>query len=214
MQRLPAPARRRVKENPLLRREVDDKLVPAAWRKAVFANAALPQGSVPRDTYVVCVLEQLYRALQRRDVFASPSHRIQPQGPASSPGPEKDLTTSVVALLVSEACNIGMTPVTNPAHDALTRSRLVHVDQFYLRADTIAAANAMLIEAQSEAPIVAYWGEGLLARSTGCASWSRCGPSARPRRRSTSGSSAASPGSTPSTTRSRHRTDGRPGHAA
>ena len=26
----------------------------------------------------------------------------------------KDLTTSVVALLVSEACNIGMTPVINP----------------------------------------------------------------------------------------------------
>ncbi len=54
----------------------------------------------------------------------------------------KDLHTSVVALLVSEACNIGLTPVTNPGVEALTRSRLVHVDQFYLRADTIAAANA------------------------------------------------------------------------
>ncbi|WSR19019.1 Tn3 family transposase [Streptomyces sp. NBC_00853] len=50
----------------------------------------------------------------------------------------KDLTTPVVALLVSEACNIGMTPVINPNYEALTRARLVHVDQYYLRADTIA----------------------------------------------------------------------------
>jgi len=73
----------------------------------------------------------------------------------------------VVALLVSEACNIGMTPVTNPGHEALTRARLVHVDQYYLRADTIAAANAALIVAQSEVPIVAYWGDGLLASVDG-----------------------------------------------
>jgi hypothetical protein len=66
----------------------------------------------------------------------------------------KDLTTSVVALLVSEACNIGMTQVINPNFEALTRSRLVHVDQYYLRADTIAAANAALIEAQAQVPIV------------------------------------------------------------
>ncbi|GAU71422.1 putative transposase [Streptomyces sp. NBRC 110611] len=49
----------------------------------------------------------------------------------------KDLATSVVALLVSEVCNIGMTPVINPNIEALTRVRLVHVDQYYLRADTI-----------------------------------------------------------------------------
>ena len=73
----------------------------------------------------------------------------------------------MVALLVSEACNIGMTPVTNPGHEALTRARLVHVDQYYLRADTIAAANAALIVAQSEVPIVAYWGDGLLASVDG-----------------------------------------------
>ena len=41
-----------------------------------------------------------------------------------------------------------MTPVANPDIEALTRARLVHVDQYYLRADTIAAANAALIVAQ------------------------------------------------------------------
>ncbi|MCP3822654.1 hypothetical protein NLX86_32595 [Streptomyces sp. A3M-1-3] len=62
-------------EKPLLPREVDDKLVPPHWRRAVYANQDLPQGSVDRDAYVVCVLEQLFRALKRRDIYASPSHR-------------------------------------------------------------------------------------------------------------------------------------------
>ncbi len=79
----------------------------------------------------------------------------------------KDLSTSVVALLVSEACNIGLAPVVNPGYEALTRARLVHVDQYYLRADTIAAANARLIAAQADIPIVRYWGEGLLASVDG-----------------------------------------------
>ncbi len=83
----------------------------------------------------------------------------------------KGLPTSVVALLVSEACNIGLAPVVNPAHEALTRARLVHVDQYCLRACTIAAANARLIAAQ--------------ARSLSCSSgamgcsppWTACGSS-------------------------------------
>lgn len=54
---LPVPARRRVKDKPLLPREVDEKLVPPAWREAVNANAGLPQGLVDRDAYVVCVLD-------------------------------------------------------------------------------------------------------------------------------------------------------------
>lgn len=285
VKRLPALSRRKVNEKPLLPREIDDKLVPPHWRKAVYANSELPEGAVDRDAYVVCVLEQLFGALRRRDIFASPSHRwsdprarllqgkrweavredvliglsltedaeehlkeligvldatwkqmaerlaeagddakisieVQPNGRAklnveklhalSEPKsldwlrkrvekmlpkidlPDllfevhgwtgfldafvhlgdgktriKDLTTSMVALLVSEACNIGMTPVINPNYEALTRSRLVHVDQYYLRADTIAAANAALIETQAQVPIVKFWGKGLLASVDG-----------------------------------------------
>ncbi|GAA0899537.1 hypothetical protein GCM10009574_084450 [Streptomyces asiaticus] len=282
---LPALARRKVSVKPLLPREVDDKLVPPTWRKAVYANPDLPQGAVDRDAYVVCVLEQLHRALNNRDVFATPSHRwsnprarllegaeweavcedvlaalsldmpveehladlvrgldagwkqllerLEEAGPAAKVTIEvqdngraklnvdklgalgepkslaslrkrvekmlpkidlpdllfevhfwtgfldvfvhlgdgttrmKDLATSLVALLVSEACNIGLTPVVNPAHEALTRARLVHVDQYYLRADTITAANAKLIEAQAQVPIVQFWGNGLLASVDG-----------------------------------------------
>jgi hypothetical protein len=79
----------------------------------------------------------------------------------------KDLFTSVVALLVSDACNIGLAPAVNPAHEALTRARLVHVHQYYLRADTIAAVSGRLIAAQAEVPIVRFWGEGLLASVDG-----------------------------------------------
>ncbi|MFI6458633.1 transposase [Streptosporangium amethystogenes] len=79
----------------------------------------------------------------------------------------EDLATSVVALLASEACNVGLTPVTNPSYPALARDRLIHVDQFYLRGETIAAANAALLAAQSEVPIVSAWGSGLLASVDG-----------------------------------------------
>ncbi|WP_406203293.1 hypothetical protein [Streptomyces decoyicus] len=72
---LPALSRRRVKDRPLLPREVDAELMPAMWKRAVFSNSKLPQGAVDRDAYVVCLLEQLHRALNRRDVFASPSNR-------------------------------------------------------------------------------------------------------------------------------------------
>lgn len=84
-------SRRRVGQRPLLPREIDAGLVPAVWRKAVFANANLPEGAVDRDAYVVCVLEQLPRALNRRDVFAAPSQRRrcagQTRGPDSWTGP-------------------------------------------------------------------------------------------------------------------------------
>ncbi|MER0484661.1 Tn3 family transposase [Streptomyces sp. Edi2] len=53
------------------------------------------------------------------------------------------------------------------SHEALTRARLVHADQYYLRAETIAAANARLIAAQAEVPIVKFWGNGLLASVDG-----------------------------------------------
>ncbi|MDV9168577.1 Tn3 family transposase [Streptomyces sp. W16] len=255
VKRIPALARRKVKAKPLLPREIDAKLVPAAWKKAVYSNPDLPEGAVDRDAYAVCVLEQLFRALNRRDVFASPSNRwadprarlldgkqweavcedvlhglsldepvaehlagrvraldaawhlmaerleeagqdaklsfeVQPNGrlklnvdrlgalgeseslkwlrkTTAKMLPKIDLPdllfevdswtgfldafvhlgdgrtrmenlkTSLVALLVSEACNIGYTPVIDADDEALTRARLVHVDQYYLRADTI-----------------------------------------------------------------------------
>ncbi|MGJ5895784.1 Tn3 family transposase [Streptomyces sp. V2] len=288
VRRLPALSRRRVKDRPLLPREVDAELVPAMWKRAVFSNPKLPQGAVDRDAYVVCVLEQLHRALNNRNVFASPSNRwadprarlldgarweamkadvlaglslsedagehlaqltrvldaawrqmadrlaeagdeakveiVVPDGGGRAklsvdklgavgepesltwlkqtteamlpridlpdllfevhswtgfldafkhvsdrPSRMEGLLVSLVALLVAESCNIGLTPVidSTSTNKALTRSRLSHVDQNYLRADTIAAANAALITAQSRIELAQMWGGGLLASVDG-----------------------------------------------
>jgi TnpA family transposase len=283
---LPALTRRRVGQRPLRPGDIDAELVPPAWRPAVYANRALPVGAVDRDAYVVCVLEQLFQALKRRDVFASPSQRWSDPRARLLDGPRWDavrhdvlaglsltapvgehlgslcrglnaawrqmaerlaeagpdakveivvppnggrarlsvdklgaldepasltwlretttamlppidlpdllfevhawtgflhafthvsthsarldgLLTSLVAVLVAESCNVGLTPVLNPNLVELTRARLSHVDQNYLRTETLAAANALLIEAQSRIELAQLWGGGLLASVDG-----------------------------------------------
>ena len=50
---------------------------------------------------------------------------------------------------------------------ALTRSRLSWVQQNYIRSDTLAAANAKLVEFQSEIPLALAWGGGEVASADG-----------------------------------------------
>ncbi|MGW9596840.1 Tn3 family transposase [Streptomyces chartreusis] len=61
----------------------------------------------------------------------------------------------------------GSPPVVDPENKALTRSRLSHVDQNYLRADTIAAANAALIGAQGRIELAQRWGGWMLGSVDG-----------------------------------------------
>lgn len=78
-----------------------------------------------------------------------------------------DLPLSVAAVLIAEACNVGLTPVVAEGHPALTRDRLGHVQANYVRIDTHTAANALLIQAQAGVPIARTWGGGLLASVDG-----------------------------------------------
>ena len=78
-----------------------------------------------------------------------------------------DLHVSLCAVLVSEACNIGIEPLIRTDNPALTRSRLQWVQQNYIRADTLAAANARLVEAQTEIPLALAWGGGEVASADG-----------------------------------------------
>jgi TnpA family transposase len=78
-----------------------------------------------------------------------------------------DLPVSVCALLVAQACNIGLRPVVRPGTPTLSRDRLGHVDQNYLRAETLKAANARLIAYQAAIPIVDAWGGGHVASVDG-----------------------------------------------
>lgn len=77
------------------------------------------------------------------------------------------LSVSVAAILVAEACNVGLTPVVKDGHPALTRGRLSHVDQNYVRADTLRAANSRLVQAQSDLGLAQHWGTGMLASVDG-----------------------------------------------
>ncbi|MEM9596294.1 MAG: transposase, partial [Acidobacteriota bacterium] len=79
----------------------------------------------------------------------------------------EDLEVSVAALLVAQACNTGLTPVTSTTFSPLTRDRLLHVDQNYLRTETIKAANKILIDSQAELPLVRRWGRGFVASIDG-----------------------------------------------
>ncbi|MER5418513.1 Tn3 family transposase [Streptosporangium roseum] len=81
--------------------------------------------------------------------------------------PMEDFGVSLAALIVAEACNVGLVPIEKPNVPALTRARLLQVDQGYLRGETIAAANARLIAAQAELDIVACWGCGHIASADG-----------------------------------------------
>ncbi len=78
-----------------------------------------------------------------------------------------DLGVSMAADLCAQAMNVGLVPVTSPGVDALTRDRLRHVDQHYLRAETMAAANTVLVNAQSEVRLAQLWGGGCVASVDG-----------------------------------------------
>ncbi len=72
-----------------------------------------------------------------------------------------------------------------PSVPALTRDRLSHVDQSYVRSETIAAASSRLLAAQAGIELAAAWGD-LVASVDGRASWSRWPPSTRGPTRATS----------------------------
>ncbi|WP_227833878.1 Tn3 family transposase [Nocardia macrotermitis] len=78
-----------------------------------------------------------------------------------------NLGVSVAAVLCSQAMNVGLAPVVSPGADALTRDRLRHVDQHYLRAETLSAANTVLVNAQAAVPLAQLWGGGCVASVDG-----------------------------------------------
>jgi TnpA family transposase len=79
----------------------------------------------------------------------------------------EDLDLSLSAVLLAEACNIGLTPVIHPEIPALTRDRLSWVRHYFLRAETITRANACLVQAQRDIPLAQIWGGGYVASVDG-----------------------------------------------
>jgi TnpA family transposase len=78
-----------------------------------------------------------------------------------------DLTTSLCAVLLAEACNTGPEPFVRQDMPPLRRDRLLWVDQNYVRDDTLIAANAVLVAAQSRIALARTWGGGDVASADG-----------------------------------------------
>jgi TnpA family transposase len=78
-----------------------------------------------------------------------------------------DLTVSLCAVLMAEACNIGLEPLIKHNVPALTRHRLSWVKQNYLRAETLVRANARLVDHQTTLPLARKWGGGEVASADG-----------------------------------------------
>jgi TnpA family transposase len=78
-----------------------------------------------------------------------------------------DLTTSLCAVLLAEACNTGPEPFVRQDTPALRRDRLLWVDQNYVREETLRAANNRLVAAQSRIPLAQSWGGGDVASADG-----------------------------------------------
>jgi hypothetical protein len=78
-----------------------------------------------------------------------------------------DLPVSLCAVLLAEACNIGLEPVVRSDVPALTRSRLSWVQQNYIRAETLTRANACLVDTQATSPLAREWGGGEVASADG-----------------------------------------------
>lgn len=78
-----------------------------------------------------------------------------------------DLSTSVCAVLLGEACNIGLRAVAHRGNPALLRGRLHWVQQNYIRAETLTCANARLVDYQATLALAKHWGGGEVASADG-----------------------------------------------
>jgi TnpA family transposase len=79
----------------------------------------------------------------------------------------KELATSICAVLVAEACNIGIEPLAKHHVPALTRHRLNWVKQNYFREETLIKANAKLVDFQTNLTLAKKWGGGDVASADG-----------------------------------------------
>ncbi len=134
--------------SPLDKLDEPDSLI--ALRKTVAQR--LPRVDLP----------EILLEISARTGFADAFIHISEQAARAS-----DITTSLCAVLLAEACNTGIEPLLRNDVPALKRDRLSWVDQNYVRNETISTANAKLVAAQSQIPLAQFWGGGDVASADG-----------------------------------------------
>ncbi len=75
--------------------------------------------------------------------------------------------TSLSAVLLSEACNIGIEPIQRPNNPILSKGRLDWVKQNYLLGENLTKANVKLVDYQYHLPLATHWGGGEVASADG-----------------------------------------------
>ena len=68
-----------------------------------------------------------------------------------------DLPIGVCAVLLVEACNLGLEPLVRPEIPALTGAPLAWIQHNYLCPDTITNANATLVDVHAALPLTSFW---------------------------------------------------------
>ncbi|MGW4472485.1 Tn3 family transposase [Nonomuraea sp. NPDC004354] len=84
-----------------------------------------------------------------------------------APSRREDMVKSIAAVLVAQAMNVGMRPMASDHEPALALDRLFWAEQNYIRAATLTAANATLVDYHATQEIVQTWGGGELASADG-----------------------------------------------
>ncbi|MDG5773750.1 Tn3 family transposase, partial [Mycolicibacterium fortuitum] len=64
----------KIPANLLDARKVDHDLIVGAWKRLIYTPGR-PEGTVDRNSYTICVLEQFHRHLKHRSIFAVRSSR-------------------------------------------------------------------------------------------------------------------------------------------
>ncbi|MDF9513022.1 Tn3 family transposase [Bacillus paranthracis] len=77
------------------------------------------------------------------------------------------LPISICALLISQACNIGLRPLVQYGVPSLEPDRLTWIEQNYFRAETLSESNAQLVDFHSQLQLAKMWGGGEIASADG-----------------------------------------------
>lgn len=151
--RLPENGAVRISEQGLVLGKLDELEEPASLKRLKELVAArLPRVDLPE------ILLEIAARTGFTEAFTHVSERTARAA---------DLTVSLCAVLLGQACNTGPVPLIRSEVPALKRDRLSWVDQNYLRDETITAANAVLVGAQSRIELALAWGGGEVASADG-----------------------------------------------
>jgi TnpA family transposase len=106
-------------------------------------------------------IEDLLREVDRRCAF---SRAFQPlSGYESRP---ENIYSTLLALLIAHGTNLGIAAMGQSAQ-GITVNMLQHVNRWFVREETLKAANTMLVNYHHQLPLSAVWGGGVASSSDG-----------------------------------------------